>query len=125
MYLIDTCALLWFLDDNSSLSARAKDIIGKSNDLYLSIASLWEIAIKKTIGKLDIEESVTDIENICIDYGIVVLPIKTQYLERIQKLPLIHADPFDRLIMSTALEENFLLITHDSRISKYDIDLYW
>ena len=55
MYLVDTCALLWFLDDNPSLSPTAREIIGKSSDLYVSIVSLWEIAIKKTLGKLDIE----------------------------------------------------------------------
>ncbi|MCM1184202.1 MAG: type II toxin-antitoxin system VapC family toxin [Roseburia sp.] len=125
MYLADTCALLWFLDDNPRLSVKAKDIIGKSNDLYLSVASLWEIAIKKSIRKLDTEESVTDIENICKGYGIVILPIKTKYLERLQKLPMLHGDPFDRLIMSTALEENLTLITHDSRIKEYDINLLW
>ena len=60
---------------------------------------------KKSINKLDIEESVTDIENICDDYGITIVPIKTKYLERLQLLPMIHSDPFDRLIISTAMEE--------------------
>ena len=125
MYLIDTCALLWFLDDNPKLSEKAKDMIGKSNDLYLSIASLWEISIKKAIHKLDIEETITDLENICIHYGITVLPIKIPYLEKIQQLPLIHNDPFDRLIIATTLEEKLTLITHDSNIQKYDINLFW
>ena len=125
MYLIDTCALLWFLDDNPKLSEKAKNVIGKSNDLYLSIASLWEIAIKKTIHKLDIEETITNLENICIDYGITILPIKIPYLEKIQQLTLIHNDPFDRLIIATALEEKLTLITHDSNIQKYDINLLW
>ena len=53
MYLLDTCAFLWFLDDSPSLSKKARYVIGKSNDLYLSVVSLWEIAIKKTIHKLD------------------------------------------------------------------------
>lgn len=125
MYLMDTCALLWFLDDDGRLSTKAKDIIGKSEDLYFSMVSLWEIAIKKSIGKLDIEESVTDIERICDEYGITILPIKTKYLERMQKLPAIHSDPFDRLIIATALEEKMKLITHDSRIQKYEIELAW
>ncbi|MDE7416433.1 MAG: twitching motility protein PilT [Lachnospiraceae bacterium] len=50
MYLVDTCALLWFLDDNPRLSLKARDVIGKSNDLYVSIASLWEIAIKRQLA---------------------------------------------------------------------------
>ena len=83
------------------------------------------IAIKKTIKKLDIEESITDLENICNKYDIMILPVKTRYLERIQQLPMIHGDPFDRLIMATALEENFRLITHDSNIRNFLIDLFW
>jgi PIN domain nuclease of toxin-antitoxin system len=74
---------------------------------------------------LDIEESVTDIERICDDYGISILPIKTKYLERVQMLPMIHADPFDRLIMATALEEGMELITYDSKIQQYDVELVW
>ncbi len=73
MYLLDTCALLWFLDDAEQLSREARDVIGKSNELYFSIASLWEIAIKKSINKLDLEESVTDIENICDKYDNMIL----------------------------------------------------
>lgn len=125
MYLLDTCAFLWFLDDNPRLSAKARDVIGKNKNLYLSIASLWEIAIKKAIKKLDIEESITELENTCYHYGIIILPIRTRYLERIQQLPMIHSDPFDRLIMSTALEENLQLITHDEKIRKYNIELFW
>ncbi len=125
MYLTDTCALLWFLDDDGHLSKKAKDVIGKNEDVYLSVASLWEIAIKKSIRKLDIEESVTDIERICDDYGITILPIKTRYLERIQTLPMYHSDPFDRLIIATALEEGMTLITHDTKIRQYDIKLVW
>ncbi len=125
MYLLDTCAFLWFLDDSPKLSLNARDIIGKSDGLYLSIVSLWEIAIKKTIKKLDIEETIIDLENICRRYGITILPIKISYLEKIQKLPPIHGDPFDRMIISTALDENLNLITHDSNIRKYNVNLIW
>lgn len=125
MYLLDTCAFLWFLDDNPNLSASAKAVIEESDGLYLSIMSLWEIAIKKTLHKLDIEESITDLANICSQYNIGILSVKTRYLERIQQLPMIHGDPFDRLIMAAALEENLLLITHDSNIRKYNINLFW
>ncbi len=125
MYLLDTCAFLWFLDDNPSLSKRARDIIGRSNDMYLSVASLWEIAIKKAIHKLDLDESIVELEMICNQYGIVILPIKIPYLERIGQLSMIHGDPFDRLIIATALEEGLSLITHDSNIRRYEIDLIW
>lgn len=121
MYLMDTCAFLWFLEDNEALSKDAKKAMEESEHLYLSIASLWEIAIKKSIHKLKIEKSITELERICYDLQITILPIKPQYLERIQRLPMIHGDPFDRLMISTALEENLELITQDAKIAQYGI----
>ncbi len=125
MYLMDTCTFLWFLEDNVSLSKGAREVIEESENLYLSIASLWEIAIKKSIRKLDIEKSITELEEMCYNLQISILPIKSQYLERIQQLPMLHGDPFDRLIISTALEENLMLITCDMKIKQYDIKIYW
>lgn len=83
------------------------------------------VCLQRQEKSLDIEETVTEIAEICNNYGIIILPIKTRYLERIQQLPLIHGDPFDRLIMSAALEEGLCLITCDSNIRKYDIELLW
>lgn len=125
MYLMDTCAFLWFLEDNASLSIRARNIIRESENLYLSIASLWEIAIKKSIHKLSITKSIVELEEICNSFKITILPIKVKHLEKIQQLPMIHNDPFDRLIISAALEEDLLLITHDVKISQYDVKLFW
>lgn len=119
MILLDTCVLLWFLHDDPVLSDKIMVRIEESENAYLSIASLWEIAIKKAIKKLDIPESVKELEKICNDKDIVILPIKTDYLERLQQLPMIHSDPFDRLIMATAIEENLTLLTDDRNIKKY------
>ena len=119
MILLDTCVLLWFLHDDPILSDKIMVQIEESENAYLSIASLWEIAIKKAIKKLDIPESVKELEKICNDKDIVILPIKTDYLERLQQLPMIHNDPFDRLIMATAIEENLTLLTDDRNIKKY------
>lgn len=124
MYLIDTCAFLWFLEDNDALSTEARKVMQESENLYLSVASLWEIAIKKSIGKLEISKSITELEEICHHLQIEILPIKSRYLERIQKLPMIHGDPFDRLIISTALEEKLALVTQDAKIEQYGIKLY-
>lgn len=123
MYLMDTCAFLWFLEDSMALSKDAKKTMEESENLYLSVASLWEIAIKKSIHKLNIEKSIIELEKICLDLHIEILPIKSQYLERIQKLPMIHGDPFDRLIIATALEEELVLITQDAKIAQYDIKI--
>lgn len=120
MILLDTCALLWFLHDDPMLPERVAERIEKSEKAYLSIASLWEVAIKKTIKKLDIPETVKELEKKCEEKQIIILPIKTDYLEMIQNLPMIHADPFDRLIMATAIEENLTLLTDDGKIRLYE-----
>lgn len=120
MYLIDTHILLWFLYDDDRLSDKSKAIIS-DNEVSISIASLWEIAIKKGLGKLKIDESVSDLEQACIEQGIGIVPIKTKYLEIIQTLPYIHNDPFDRLIIATAVSDEMTLITDDNIIKKYNV----
>ena len=125
MYLLDTHPLLWFFHDDPKLPERTKDIICSNVEVSISIATLWEIAIKKSIGKLNIPESVLDLERACMKNDICILPIKTIYLERIGILPLIHGDPFDRLIMATAIEENLTVITCDEKIHQYNIRFLW
>lgn len=120
MYLLDTHILLWYFHDDARLSDETKNIIS-DNDVSISIASLWEIAIKKGLGKLKIDESVSDLEQACIEQGIGIVPIKTKYLEIIQTLPYIHNDPFDRLIIATAVSDEMTLITDDNIIKKYNV----
>lgn len=105
---------MWFLYDDDRLSDKSKAIIS-DNEVSISIASLWEIAIKKGLGKLKIDESVSDLEQACIEQGIGIVPIKTKYLEIIQTLPYIHNDPFDRLIIATAVSDEMTLITKGKR----------
>ncbi len=119
MILLDTCVFLWFLHDDPNLSNEIANQIEENENVYISIVSLWEIAIKKTIKKLDIPETVKELEKKCDEKDITILPVKTDYLERIQTLPMIHNDPFDRLIMATAVEENLALLTGDRNIKKY------
>lgn len=124
--LLDTCAFLWFLYDDQNLPERIAERIERSEFVYLSIASLWEIAIKKSIKKLEIPDTVMELERRCIEKNISILPIKTHYLERIQILPMIHNDPFDRLIMATAIEEDLILLTDDGKIKMYhEVKHFW
>lgn len=126
MMLLDTCAFLWFLYDDQNLPERIAERIERSEFVYLSIASLWEIAIKKSIKKLEIPDTVMELERRCIEKNISILPIKTHYLERIQILPMIHNDPFDRLIMATAIEEDLTLLTDDGKIKMYrEVKYFW
>ena len=121
MYLLDTCAFIWLLKGSPNLSEKVKKCLAGYGKIYLSIVSLWEIAIKQTGRKInELKETSLELENICLDYGIIILPLKTLYFERIKTLPLIHKDPFDRIIMATAIEENLTLLTNDAKILKYE-----
>ena len=125
MYLLDTHTLLWFLRDSPQLSKKALEIITTENKVYVSIASLWEIAIKKSIGKLEFEHSIEKIAELCHEKDILILQIQPKYFDKIIELPNIHNDPFDRLIISQAIIENLVIITKDTIIPKYSVKTIW
>ena len=125
MYLLDTHTLLWFLRDSPQLSSKALELITTENKVYVSIASLWEIAIKKSIGKLEFEHSIEKIAELCHEKDILILQIQPKYFDKIIKLPNIHNDPFDRLIISQAIIENLVIITKDTIIPKYSVKTIW
>ncbi|MBO7145039.1 MAG: type II toxin-antitoxin system VapC family toxin [Salinivirgaceae bacterium] len=125
MYIIDTHALLWYLRNSGDLSELALNTINTTELIYTSVASLWEIAIKQSIGKLDLDFSITQIENLCNEKDIQILPIKSKHLDKLKNLPKYHGDPFDRLIISQALTENLTIITRDSTIPNYPVRTLW
>lgn len=95
-YLLDTNALLYLLAAPDKLSARAAQVVRWETDIAVSIASLWEIAIKKSIGKLQIALKISDVERECENRQIQILSIDTRSLDGLVVLPRIHSDPFDR-----------------------------
>ncbi len=119
-YLLDTNALIGVLFNPDILSKDASKIIQESEELYISIASLWELGIKQSIGKIDIDASAVDIEDACVKLDIRFLPIIPKHIDRMRELPLIHRDPFDRIIIAQALIEEMILITKDSIIPHYE-----
>lgn len=125
MYLLDTHALLWFLNDDPKLPPAAKKRIGTSPEVYVSIASFWEIAIKNSIGKLELHDSITRIMALCGEKQLEILPIKAMHPEWLHTLPPIHKDPFDRLLICQAKAENMTLITVDENIMKYAVRTAW
>ena len=124
MYLIDSHVLLWLLENSPQLSTTAKDII-QNQDLAISIASLWEIEIKRSIGKLQVPFIPTQLAKICTDRDIQIVPVTPAELDVLGNLPFIHRDPFDRIIISTALSKGYPLLTHDDNIQKYNLQTIW
>ena len=126
MYLLDTNALLFFLYDSEKFSKRAADVIYHNDEkICVSIVSLWEIAIKSSIGKLEIKSSISKIAETCEKEQFDILPIKPFHLDKIGRLPMIHGDPFDRLIISQAIAENLIIITKDGTIPLYNVKVLW
>jgi PIN domain nuclease of toxin-antitoxin system len=125
MYLLDTHTLIWSQFNSDNLSATAKEKLEDDNKVFVSIASFWEIAIKQSIGKLDIDISPKDLVDQCLESGMYLLPIKPEHLDLIKDLPDIHRDPFDRLLIAQAKSENLTFISRDEKIAQYDIDVVW
>jgi PIN domain nuclease of toxin-antitoxin system len=125
-YLLDTHTAIWFFNGDDTLSETANGIIRDfSNPIFLSIVSAWELAIKIGIGKLDFDGKAAGFLHIAEDNGITILPIKTDHLSVLEELPLIHRDPFDRLLVATAISEQLTLISVDKNIEQYNVSLIW
>ena len=126
MYILDTCAFIWVLQNSSKLSQKALAILDGEDDVFVSQASFWEIAIKQTTGKLNLDKDIFALEDVCKAEEIQILPLELAYFERIKSLPLIHRDPFDRIIIASAIEEDLIILTSDSEIVKYqDVKTLW
>lgn len=125
-YLLDTHVLLWMQDDNIALSNRARNIFEDPTlNLYLSIASLWEITIKQSIGKLQLEYSFDELIESCNETNITVLPIDIEILKTLKDLPFLHRDPFDRIIIATSIKLGLDFISSDEIAKKYMPEVIW
>lgn len=129
MVLIDTHVLLWIFSDSGRLTISARNAIS-GNAVCVSIASLWEIAIKASLKRedkrLELKESIQKIAETCRAQEIDIIPISPNDCQRIRTLPHHHEDPFDRLIMAQAIERGIPLITKDENIWKYqEVEKIW
>jgi len=125
-YLLDTHVAKWALDDISKLSDSAKSIISNTSlRLCVSVASAWEIAIKISVGKLNFVGGSAFFIKKLRQFGVEILHVEGQHVEIVESLPLIHRDPFDRIIISTAIAESMTLITADENIQKYNVSWIW
>lgn len=125
-YLLDTHTFLWFASGSGNLPVKVLDIISDAEvKCYLSIASLWEIAIKMEIGKLSMAMNFDEISAFCLRNEFQILQIEIQHLLELQKLTRFHSDPFDRLIIAQAASDNLIVMTRDKNFSKYPVQLMW
>ena len=117
--LIDTHILLWWLEGNPRLAERGrKEIDSENNEIYVSCVSLWEIAIKTALGKLKMPNGLPEILK---KNAIAIVPVLPHHVASFSSVPVLHGDPFDRMLIAQTLAEDLTLMTHDRQISAYAI----
>ena len=127
-YLLDTHVLLWWRADDSRLPHRWDLILGNTedHDITFSIVSLWEIAIKRALGTLELAVPMADFSRQLQEgHGFRQINIEPEELDRLQILPQHHRDPFDRLLIAQALETGAIAITNDRHWKKYRCKVQW
>ncbi len=120
-FILDTHVFLWWLDDNRLLSKQARDVISDTdNIIVLSAVVIWEIRIKQALGKLEITP---DFYRIAKQQGFEILSITAHHADKVGELPMLHRDPFDRMLIAQAMEEGLTIITHDRAFTSYPLPI--
>ena len=124
--LLDTHALWWLLEGNDKIPKTVIETIHDTEIVtYVSIASVWEVAIKISIGKLNFDGGIERFIETIEDNDFSLLKISPEHIKTIVELPFIHRDPFDRMLIAQAMVEEMPIITTDTNIIKYDIKAVW
>ena len=127
--LLDTHAIYWYTTGDSQLSATAQTLIqDAANEVLISPASYWEIAIKVSIGKWQINQPYEDFLDACLNrYGFRILPIEPRHSVEVSRLPFptAHRDPFDRLLVAQALVEHIPIVSIDGAFDPYGVTRLW
>lgn len=123
--LIDTHVLLWSIANNKQMRRRWIEILeDTSNEIIVSIASLWEIAIKVSTEKLELRYTLQElVERFVLSRGIKILQISVEHLDSLRQLPYHHRDPFDQLIIAQSIVEELEVITVDPKFTPYEISI--
>ena len=124
--LLDTHTFIWFINGDQSLSDNAVSKIKNiENQCFLSIASIWEIAIKMKLNKLHLKSDFNNITNFCIENEIEILPINFEHIQKLNNLDFHHRDPFDRLIITQSIVEKLTVLTKDESFHLYKVKCFW
>jgi len=125
-YLLDTHTALWLFEGNEKLPHTVRNIIfDAENEICVSVASAWEVAIKTSLNKLGFDGGVSLFLTAIESNNISLLGIASGHVKIVEELPIIHKDPFDRLLIATALAEGLTIVTIDENIQKYDVQWVW
>jgi PIN domain nuclease of toxin-antitoxin system len=125
-YLLDTHTLIWSLEEDKQLSMTAQRIIAdENNQIFASVVNLWEMAIKISIGKLQLQQSLEQVIDKIDEYDISLLPIKPTHLVKVRDLPFEHNDPFDRLLIAQCLQEDLKFISNEALFLRYGVNRIW
>ena len=126
-FLLDTHAFIWFIEGNEDLSIAAREAIeDPEHQRFLSIASLWEMSIKASLGKLQVTRPISQLIKKHVEGNdIQVLSINGKHLDAMIDLPMHHRDPFDRLMLAQSTVEDLVLISRDGYFKSYDVDVLW
>jgi PIN domain nuclease of toxin-antitoxin system len=128
--LLDSCSFLWLIGQSSELSSAAREAIAApENTCFVSSAALWEILIKHQAGRLHIEAGGSPPERFLIEqraaHGIEPLAIDEEAVAQLPKLPALHRDPFDRILICQAIAEGLIIVTPDEAIRRYPVRTLW
>ena len=124
--LLDTHTFIWFFNGDEQLSLKAKKLIEDSkNKKFVSIASIWEVAIKIGLKKLVFDGNTSEVAELIEKNGFQILQISVDHIVAYEKLELVHRDPFDRILLAQAMVEKMTIITKDENIQKYRAKTNW
>ena len=124
--LLDTHAFIWFMEGSKALPKSSRQAIEDiTNNCFISIASIWEIAIKSSLGNLKLRADFSQITDFLESNEIELLPIDFDHLQRLLTLKYYHRNPFDRIIIAQGLTENLTIVSKDENFPKYTSKLLW
>lgn len=125
--LLDTCTFLWLIADTPDLSPRARDLFADpDNEVYLSAASAWEIALKHSLGRLPLPEPPERfVPDQRVRHGIEGLPVDEDSALHVGRLPQLHRDPFDRMLVSQAIVHGLAILGPDPLVAQYPVRTLW
>jgi len=125
--LVDTHALIWMTGQPVRLSPRARALLeDESNAVFASMVSFWEMAIKISLGKLDLgADWMGKLQGFMRDNAVSNLPLRPEHCTTLALLPFLHRDPFDRMLVAQALSEKQMLISKDRSLGSYDVEVIW